>query len=129
MGVGEAVAKGATLGPVGSAAAGDPAAAGERDAGERELGLDDALFKVSPPTILEADAAESDASEVFPCPRAGCFCFCFLSCAMRNLRTCSGRRLRRSVLPVFELGGIKLHPNLLSRQRRQGAVGCGSHST
>ncbi len=55
---------------------GEPAAVGASEAWE--AALDDVLYSASPSTNLEADPAESDASDVFLYALAGCFPFCAL---------------------------------------------------
>jgi len=52
---------------------GEPAAMGASEAWE--AALDDILYSASPSTNLEADPAESDASDVFLYALAGCFPF------------------------------------------------------
>ncbi len=52
---------------------GEPAAVGASEAWE--AALDDVLYSASPSTNLEADPAESDASDVFLYALAGCFPF------------------------------------------------------
>jgi hypothetical protein len=57
------------------------------------------------------------------CMVSGCR---FLSWPMRKRSICFAERVRRSVLPVFLLMGIKLHPCLWCWQRWQGWTGLGS---
>jgi len=57
----------------GSGEMGEPAAMGASEAWE--AALDDILYSASPSTNLEADPAESDASDVFLYALAGCFPF------------------------------------------------------
>ncbi len=60
----------------GSGEMGEPAAVGASEAWE--AALDNILYSASPSTNLEADPAESDASDVFLYALAGCFPFCTL---------------------------------------------------
>jgi len=60
----------------GSGEMGEPAAVGASEAWEAVL--DNILYSTSPSTNLEADPAESNASNVFLYALAGCFPFCAL---------------------------------------------------